>query len=111
MLREFANRGLALVPVLFGMSVIVFFLIRLVPGDVVDVMLAESSQDPELFAELRRMFGLDRPLHIQFLDWFGALVRGDLGTSIRSGQPVLWEIGQKFPATLELAVAALVVSL
>ena len=111
MAREFASRIAALIPVLIGMSVIVFLLIRLIPGNVVDVMLAESSQDPVVIAELRRLFGLDLPIHVQFWDWFSALLRGDMGTSLRSGQPVLSEIGQKFPATLELAAAALIVSL
>jgi peptide/nickel transport system permease protein len=109
--RQIATRVLATVPVIFGIVLMAFILMRLVPGDVVDAMLAESSQDPEVAAELRRVFGLDRPAPVQLLDYLGGLVRGDLGTSLRTGRPVLEEIGARFPATLELALAALLVSL
>jgi peptide/nickel transport system permease protein len=109
--RQIATRVLATVPVIFGIVLMAFVLMRLVPGDVVDAMLAESSQDPEVAAELRRVFGLDRPAPVQLLDYLGGLVRGDLGTSLRTGRPVLEEIGARFPATLELALAALLVSL
>ena len=85
MLREVLQRVAALVPVLLGIAIITFFLIRLVPGDVVDVMLGEQS-DPQVAAELRRSFGLDRPLYKQFGLWFGGLLRADLGKSVR-GQP------------------------
>jgi peptide/nickel transport system permease protein len=109
--RQVATRVLATVPVLFGIVLMAFVLMRLVPGDVVDAMLAESAQDPEVAAELRRVFGLDRPAPVQLLDYLSGLVRGDLGTSLRTGRPVLEEIGARFPATLELALAALLVSL
>jgi peptide/nickel transport system permease protein len=109
--RQVATRVLATVPVIFGIVLMAFVLMRLVPGDVVDAMLAESAQDPEVAAELRRVFGLDRPAPVQLLDYLGGLVRGDLGTSLRTGRPVLEEIAARFPATLELALAALVVSL
>jgi peptide/nickel transport system permease protein len=109
--RQVATRVLATVPVLFGIALIAFVLMRLVPGDVVDAMLAESAQDPVVAAELRRVFGLDRPAPVQLLDYLGGLARGDLGTSLRTGRPVLEEIGARFPATLELALAALLVSL
>ena len=111
MQRQVATRVLATVPVILGIVIMAFVLMRLVPGDVVDAMLAESSQDPEVAAELRRVFGLDRPAPVQLLDYLGGLVRGDLGTSLRTGRPVLEEIMARFPATLELALAALIVSL
>ncbi len=97
------RRLLALVPVLFGISLVTFFLIRLVPGDVVAVMLGTDA-DPQKVAEIRRLFGLDQPLHVQYLDWMGKLLRGDLGVSLRTRQPVTWEISQRLPVTLELAL-------
>lgn len=109
--RQIAARVLATVPVLFGIALLAFVLMRLVPGDVVDAMLAETAQDPVVAAELRRVFGLDRPTHVQLFDYLGGLARGDLGTSLRTGQPVLEEIMARLPATLELALAALLVSL
>lgn len=111
MLKQVTTRVLATVPVLFGIVLLAFVLMRLVPGDVVDAMLAESAQDPEVAAELRRVFGLDRPAVLQLADYLGGLARGDLGTSLRTGRPVLEEIGARLPATLELTIAALIVSL
>ncbi|MCV0377415.1 MAG: ABC transporter permease [Microbacterium sp.] len=96
---------------LIGIAILSFFLIRLVPGDIVNVMMGEDFADPAVEAELRRIFGLDQPIHIQFADWFGGLVQGDLGASLRTGRPVTEEIFERFPMTLELAIAALIVSL
>jgi peptide/nickel transport system permease protein len=95
---------------MFGIAVITFFAIRLVPGDVVDVMLGEYN-DPEIAAELRRHMGIDRPVHVQFVEWLEGLLRGDLGYSFRTGEPVTSVILQRLPATLELATAALIISL
>lgn len=111
MISTVLGRILAAVPVLIGIAVVSFFLIRLVPGDIVNVMMGEDFGDPALEAELRRLFGLDQPIHVQFADWFGGLLQGDLGTSLRTGRPVMQEILDRFPTTLELAVAALLVSL
>jgi peptide/nickel transport system permease protein len=104
------TRIVSTIPVLLGIAVISFFLIRLVPGDVVNIMMGDEFRDPQLEQELRRVFGLDQPLLLQFGDWFGALLRGDLGHSLRSGEPVVSEILNRFPVTLELTVAALLVS-
>lgn len=109
MLRELTGRVVALVPVLLGIAVISFFMMRLVPGDVVDVMLGDQN-DPQVAAELRAFFGLNRSLPDQFLSWFGGLLHGDLGQSLRTGRPVTTEIFDRFPATLELTVGALIVS-
>lgn len=110
MLRLVIARFIALLLVMFGIAVITFFSIRLVPGDVVDVMLGEFN-DPEVAAELRRHMGLDRPLHVQFVEWLGGLTRGDLGRSFRTGEPVTQAIMRRLPATLELTAAALIISL
>src|SRR5918997_173902 len=110
MISALVSRLLSVVPVLLGIAIIAFFLIRMVPGDIATSMMGEN-RDPQLEAELRRLFGLDRPIPIQFVDWFGALLRGDLGHSLRTGRPVLTEVLERFPMTLELTVAALLVSL
>lgn len=111
MIRVVALRIAAVIPVLVGIAVISFFLIRLVPGDVVTSILGDDFMDPEVAAEMRRLFGLDAPLHVQFKEWSVAVLQGDLGTSLRTGRPVTEEIFEKFPATLELAAAAISVSL
>jgi peptide/nickel transport system permease protein len=110
-IRPVLARIVSTIPVLLGIAVISFFLIRLVPGDVVNIMMGDEFRDPKLEEELRRVFGLDQPVLIQFGNWFGALVRGDLGHSMRSGEPVMTEILGRFPVTLELTIAALLVSL
>jgi peptide/nickel transport system permease protein len=100
----------ALIPVLVGVAIVVFIIIRLVPGDAVDIMLGEYN-DPEVAARIRRYLGLDQPFHAQFLSWTAGLLRGDLGLSIRTGRTVSTEILQRFPATLQLAGAAVLLSL
>ncbi|MEV0395900.1 nickel ABC transporter permease [Polymorphospora rubra] len=110
MARLILTRLLAVVPVLLGISVISFFVIRMIPGNVISSIMGQDFSDPKLEAEMRAYFGLDMPIHEQFLSWFGRLLHGDLGTSMRSGQPVLDEILERLPATMLLAVSALVVS-
>lgn len=110
MIKAIGMRLLAAIPVLVGISIISFLIIRLVPGDVVDSILGADYANPEVEADMRRYFGLDKPLPAQFVDWFSALLRGDLGFSYRTGRPVLDEIMVRFPATAELAISALVIS-
>lgn len=104
-------RAISVIPVLLGISVIAFFLIRAVPGDVVNVIMGEDFGDPRVEAELRRLFGLDKPVPVQFAEWFTALLRLDLGHSLRSGRPVTLEVWERFPMTLELTLAALLISM
>jgi peptide/nickel transport system permease protein len=102
---------LALVPTVLGVGVLVFFIVRLIPGDAVDAMLGSSDTafDPQVAASLRHLFGLDRPLPDQFWLWLTSVLRGDLGTSIQTHRPVLVEILQAFPVTLELATGSLLI--
>ncbi|RIH86500.1 Dipeptide transport system permease protein DppB [Calidithermus terrae] len=103
--------GLALVSLL-GVLVLVFAMVRLVPGDVVTNLIGlEGNVSPERREELRRLFGLDLPLHVQFGQWFGALLQGDLGTSLRTDRPVLTDLALRFPVTLELTLLALLIAL
>jgi peptide/nickel transport system permease protein len=98
------------VPVVLGVATLVFLLIHLVPGDPVEVMLGESAVAADK-TELRHALGLDRPLPVQYGEYLSGLVRGDLGTSFRSREPVAREILARFPATLLLACASLAVAL
>lgn len=112
MARYIAQRLVSLIPVLIGISLVTFFLIRLVPGDVVDLMLGnETTLDEGRRQELRRVFGLDDPIYIQYAKWAGDVVQGDLGTSLRTGQSVRGEIFSKMPVTLELTFFAVVIAL
>ncbi len=94
-----------MVPVLVVVSVVVFSIIHLTPGDPVSIMLREDA-DPAAAAALRKVLGLDRPLPIQYLTWVGRAARGELGRSIRTNQPVAEAILERLPVTLSLAGAA-----
>ncbi|HEY8572653.1 ABC transporter permease [Phenylobacterium sp.] len=106
------RRLLALFPTLVFASLIVFLTIRMIPGDVIDLMLAQndvaSSQDRE---SLRAALGLDQPMWRQYLNWAGAALQGDLGHSLWENAPVSRLILQRLPVTLELGVLALLVSI
>lgn len=92
---------------LIGVSLIAFFLIRVVPGDPVTLLIGERGASPEAIAELKARIGLDRPLFEQYLRFVGNALQGDLGTSILSGRPVLTEFVERLTATAELGVTAL----
>jgi peptide/nickel transport system permease protein len=104
------GRLLQLVPVLVGVSLTVFVVIRVIPGDPAVAMLGEQAS-PARLLELRRTFGLDRPLPLQYLGYVLDAARGDLGRSILSNRPVASELAVRFPATVELGVAAMLVGL
>lgn len=95
------------VPTLFGVSLVAFLLIRLIPGDPVLLMLGERGGSPELIAEMRQNLGLDLPLYSQYFKFIAQAVSGDLGVSIVSKRPVWSEFATLFPATIELSLAAL----
>jgi len=105
-----ARRLVATVPVLVLVTLGVFLLIHLVPGDPVEAMLGES-QDESAKQALRAELGLDQPLPIQYATWASKLVRGDLGKSVRSGAPVIEDVTRRIRPSLELAVFAMVISL
>ncbi|HET8680134.1 MAG TPA: ABC transporter permease [bacterium] len=104
-----SRRLLLLVPTLLGVTLATFLMLRLTPGDPVSIMLGEFATGPEV-ARLRRDLGLDRPLVIQYLKFVERVVRGDLGNSIRSRRPVLDEITDRFPSTVVLTMAAMVLA-
>ncbi|HEX6548361.1 MAG TPA: ABC transporter permease [Candidatus Dormibacteraeota bacterium] len=110
MLTYLGRRLILMLPVAFLVSVVVFALARLAPGDPAVILLGEEH-DPTAVAALHHELGLDQPLPVQYLVWAGRATRGDLGRSIQTHQPVLQAIGERLPATLELGLAALLWSL
>jgi peptide/nickel transport system permease protein len=108
--RYAIRRSLTLVPVLLGVSVLVFSFIHLIPGDPALTMLGERAT-PEKVAEVRARLGLDRPIWQQYLLYVGNALHGDLGVSVVRGDPVASDLLRRFPATVELAVAAITVAI
>src|SRR3989442_5617265 len=108
--RPVLRRLGATVPVLLLVTAGVFMLLHLTPGDPIDVMMAESV-DATVKEHLRHELGLDRPLHVQYAAWMGRLLRGDLGRSIRNGEPVIENVSRRLRPSLELALGAMAISL
>jgi peptide/nickel transport system permease protein len=108
--RLVLQRLAATVPVLLLVTAGVFALLHLTPGDPIDAMMAESA-DATAKASLRAELGLDRPLPVQYLAWMGRLLRGDLGRSIRNGEPVLENVSRRLRPSLQLALLAMAISL
>ena len=106
MLRFAIRRILLMVPVLFGLSVLLFAWLRALPGDPARALLGEKAT-PEAIARINEQYGFDKPLLQQYVTYVGQLIRGDFGSSPRTGEPVLETFMLRFPATIELAVAAL----
>ena len=109
--RALMERLLQLIPVMLGISVIVFAMITLTPGDPVDVMLADTISTAEQEAALRHDMGLDLPVHERFLRFIGNAVTGDFGKSFFHRQPVFDVIMSRVPATIELAVFAMIIAI
>jgi peptide/nickel transport system permease protein len=105
-----ARRLLLVIPTLIGVSMIVFLLVRLLPGDAVTMLLQEYAYAKDA-DEMRARLGLDRPIYIQYFEWLGGVVRGDLGTSLRSKGPVADELLGRMPVTAELGVLAMLFGL
>jgi len=108
MLRYIFVRILSMIPILLGVSILVFSTFHMVPGDVVDIMMGdEVAGDPKALMELRKDLNLDKPVYIQYLYWLRDAVRGDLGKSFTSGQPVMDIILDRLPVNIELMVIAI----
>jgi peptide/nickel transport system permease protein len=110
MLTFLGRRLLQLIPTLFFVTVIIFLLQQLLPGDPALVMAGEEK-DPAVIEQIRRQYRLDQPLYVQYVYWLGGVLSGNLGESMRLKEPVLTLIIQKFPVTLQLALMAIVISL
>ena len=110
MTRYTYQRLAAAIPTLIALSILVFLMLQLVPGDPAEIFLGEKRSTPELLAQVRRDMGLDRPLYVQYLTYMGNLLRGDFGTSLFNNQPVRAQILAALPHTLTLALTALLIS-
>ena len=111
MLRFIFTRLTLIIPTFFGMTLLAFFLIRLVPGDPIETLAGERGIDPERHAALLKAYGLDRPVMVQYGIYIGKVLQGDLGKSIITQTPVLTEFTALFPATIELALCAILFAL
>ena len=100
-----------LIPTLLGVTLVAFALIRLIPGDPIEIMVGERRLDPAAHAALMQQLGLDQPLPVQYLRYLGGLLQGDLGKSLVTREPVAAELAVLFPATVELAMTALLLAL
>lgn len=114
MRQYIVKRLLLLIPVWLSISALVFVLMRVIPGDVATLMLSaggEGSVDQESLTKLRHQLGTDRPMYEQYFDWLGHVVRLDLGESFWTSRPVVTEIAERLPVSMELAVLVLAISL
>src|SRR5919197_292261 len=107
MLRFVVRRLLLLIPILLGVSILIFFWIHALPGSPAESLLGERAT-PKLVQAYRERYGLNKPLPVQYWAYLKETVQGDLGVSVASHRRVSFEIGQRFPATVELALAAMV---
>lgn len=110
MLAFLLRRLLFIIPTFLGVVALAFFLIRWAPGDPILVMAGERGVSPERYAELQAQFGFDQPLLMQFVQYIGQVLTGDLGVSVVSRTPVLSEFLSLFPATLELSMVAIAIA-
>lgn len=110
--RYLARRLVSLIPVLIGMSLLIFGAMRLLPGDIVDVMVGmQSSATAEQRQAVEQQYGLDQSLPEQYLRWMGRVVQGDLGLSMRTKQPITDDLLRKLPVTVELAILSISLAL
>ena len=112
MLRYTLNRVLLMIPTLIGVAVLVFFMLRVIPGDVVEVKLRGDGGNvsQEMIDMERKRLGLDKPLFKQFVEWMGGIARLDFGTSMWTGAPITEEIRLRFALSLQLAIMATVIA-
>jgi peptide/nickel transport system permease protein len=112
MRRYVLVRTLSIVPTLVGVSIAVFLMIRLIPGTIVEQLIGtEGTYSEQTMRALRAFFGLDQPIHVQYARWLGGVLRGDLGTSWRTGLPVIQMIASRLQVTVELTLGAMLVAL
>uniref|UniRef100_UPI003B3BC41B ABC transporter permease subunit n=1 Tax=Bosea sp. (in: a-proteobacteria) TaxID=1871050 RepID=UPI003B3BC41B len=111
MLRFIFTRLSLVIPTFIGITLLAFFLVRLVPGDPIETMAGERGIDAARHAQLLKEYGLDQPILVQYGKYIERVVQGDLGKSIVTRDSVLGEFAQLFPATIELALCAILIAL
>lgn len=110
MLRFILNRMALMIPVLFGVSIVTFALIRFVPGDPVTALIGPDTRfTEEQLEQVRHEYGLDQPVPVQYVKWMGKVLQGDLGQSLRTRRPLMTELELRLPVTLELTAWAAVI--
>lgn len=110
MAQYLLRRSLQAVPTVLLVSILVFLMLHLIPGDPAEIFVGENQSTPEMLEAIRERMGLNRPLHEQYLSYIANALRGDLGESLNSRRPVLEEIATRLPSTLELTVGAMIIS-
>ena len=110
MIAQIIKRILMVIPKLLAVSIILFFLINILPGDAATGMISNDTS-VEYYEQLRKDMGLDRPAAVRYLSWVGGILRGDMGKSLINNQPVAERIAQRLPVTLELTFLAIIVSI
>ncbi len=113
MYQYILKRILLMIPTLFGAAVLVFFLMRLIPGDICDLRLGGEGgyYDQEMADDCRAEIGIDQPMSVQFVDWIWGFIRFDLGTSMWTGQPILYEVKLRFELSLQVAIMATITAI
>jgi peptide/nickel transport system permease protein len=115
MLRYTVNRFLLMIPTLLGVAILVFFLLRLMPGDPVATMLlgdaGGANISPDVIVAERARLGLDKPLYVQFFKWIGGVLQGDFGYSMWTGRPVIYEIAIRLELSLQVAIMATILAI
>jgi peptide/nickel transport system permease protein len=115
MLRYTVNRFLLMIPTLLGVAILVFFLLRLMPGDPVATMLlgdaGGANISPDVIVAERARLGLDKPLYVQFFKWMGGVLQGDFGYSMWTGRPVIYEIAIRLELSLQVAIMATILAI
>jgi peptide/nickel transport system permease protein len=110
MLRYTFNRILMMIPTLLGVAILVFFMLRMMPGDPLTMIFEGANVSKEVVEAERARLGLDRPIYIQFGKWLGSALQGDFGYSIWTGKPVIYEIGIRLELSLQVAVMATILA-
>ena len=111
MLQYIVRRLVQFIPVFFGVTLLLFFITTILPGDPVAIRAGEKPLPPKVYEELRRAYGLDKPWYVQYVDYLKQLSQGDLGTSIYTGRQVSTIFKETFPNTVRLALAAIVIEI
>src|SRR6516225_3874212 len=110
-MARYVRKRLALaIPTILLASLVVFLMLFLIPGDPASIYVGEQTATPERLAEIRRVMGLNRPLHVQYADFLWRALRGDLGRSLQTNRPVLDEILGRLPGTIALAATAMAIA-
>ena len=110
MLRYLLGRIVATIPVVVLISLLVFLLIHAAPGDPADLLLSDEASAADI-AEARHRWGLDQPIYVQYLRFLANIASGDLGMSFKYADPVISLIGERLPATIELAIASMLIAI